>query len=370
MLKYLWLGTVLSCTLGSGAASRESQAVSTSATPGASAVISTACGQGRRTRPSHARRIRRATLRFPYVGVWKQDQNDDSGGAGNKIEFTRDGRCFLENFDMRRTQVTYRVERITDHVAGYLVTFNVKDLWRGQEYTDEPHTDYLAYSLIDRNNGKMLVLRMTNGYRIHSRSKKRESLPAFALIVHSERHTTIRSTSAAQQSFRDGRVCERIPKQQVKTFFQDVASVDLPSFHAGHISDKSMIGFGIGLNALRHASRFKMISHGGSNARIASRYVDEAASKYFGKKVRHQAAGNWKYRNGFYSGDLSEFEFIAPLEIRNLQVSARGNGGFAATADVVDDFGEETILKRKMLFKMRGTASAPRLTLIEYQKAG
>ena len=169
------------------------------------------------------------------------------------------------------------------------------------------------------------------------------------------------SVFAQSQEVRNAGLIKRI-----SVIFQDVASTGVPHFYNGKISNKTLIEFGITYNALRH---YKLIKETGNKkfpeVRIPAKYVASSISRYFGKSITHQNAGYWKYRKGYYYGDASEFEQLAPLELRNLRV-IYARGIYTAYAGVVDDFGEETVEKKKITLKQIGSGRNSRLVVTEY----
>jgi len=176
---------------------------------------------------------------------------------------------------------------------------------------------------------------------------------------------TQQAVFAQSQDVRDAGLRKRIA-----VIFQDVASTTIPHFYNGKISNKTLVQFGIYYNALKYPNRFASLEKSGNRTRIAEKYIASPALKYFGRKVAHQSItdSSFNYRSGYYYGYQEMFEQLAPLELRNLRVTSKGSI-FIAYADVVDDFGEETIEKKKILLKKIGTGNKSRFVVIEYSPA-
>jgi len=164
-------------------------------------------------------------------------------------------------------------------------------------------------------------------------------------------------------------------KQQFSRFFQDIVSTYVDDFERGNAPNQMMVSFGIYYLGLRQPELFKDVEDPHyCLIRIAAKHAEAAAQQFFGRKIRHQSAGDWKYKNRSYSGGAELFEQLDAEKIKKFTIFDHGHGRYVAYVNYVDGMAtatsepeEEVIVKTRMTLQKITLRGKSRHILIGYK---
>lgn len=129
-------------------------------------------------------------------------------------------------------------------------------------------------------------------------------------------------------------------QRHVKAFTQDVVSVGVVrDFEDGRVPNDMIVWFGIYQTELRTP---KLVRKGNRNgeARVAASQVQRVALQYFGKGVRHQSVGDWKYRGVDYIGWFELFEQSGDEQIKRWRAESGGPSVLTVYADYINSMAD------------------------------
>ncbi|MBS1169672.1 MAG: hypothetical protein H6R01_590 [Burkholderiaceae bacterium] len=100
--------------------------------------------------------------------------------------------------------------------------------------------------------------------------------------------------------------------KKLNIFLSNFSEVFMQPFTSRSLNDAQLIQFAVAHNYQNREKLFEKFPDG-EKARLKEKHVAESARKYFGRNItKHQSAGDYTYRNGYYyltpsSGEMQQF---------------------------------------------------------------